>query len=95
MLEFIIPRKEMADKFSALPYSLGAEQSFLGCVIVDQEIQLDMLSTIGEEDFYTESHKLIIRAMKEIIRQNKSKKEKNEKDFKIERMQEEKRMLLL
>lgn len=71
MLEFIIPRKEMADKFSALPYSLEAEQSFLGCVIVDQEIQLDMLSTIGEEDFYTESHKLIIRAMKEIIRQNK------------------------
>ena len=61
----------MADKFSVLPYNLEAEQSFLGCVLVDQEIQLEMLANTAEEDFYTESHKLIVRAMKEIVRQNK------------------------
>ena len=61
----------MADKFSAFPYSLEAEQSLLGCLLVDQEIQLETLALLQEEDFYIESHKLIVRAMKDIARMNK------------------------
>lgn len=58
----------MADKYSALPYNLEAEQSFLGCILVDQEIQLELISTVTEDDFYTESHKLIVRSMKDVVR---------------------------
>ena len=61
----------MAEKFSAFPYSLEAEQSILGCLLVDQEIQLETLALLQEEDFYIESHKLIVRAMKDIVRLNK------------------------
>lgn len=61
----------MADKFSALPYNLEAEQSILACLIIDQEIQLETISCLAEEDFYTESHKLILGSMKDIVRQNK------------------------
>ena len=61
----------MENNNSALPYNLEAEQSFLGCVLVDQEIQLEMIATCSEDDFYTESHKLIIRAMKNIAKDNK------------------------
>ena len=61
----------MADKFSAFPYSLEAEQSLLGCLLVDQEIQLETLALLQEEDFYIESHKLIVRSMKDIVRLNK------------------------
>lgn len=60
----------MADKYSALPYNLEAEQSILGCILVDQEIQLETVSDLAENDFYTESHKLIINAMKDIVRAN-------------------------
>ncbi len=61
----------MAEKFNAFPYSLEAEQSILGCLLVDQEIQLETLALLQEEDFYIESHKLIVRAMKDIVRLNK------------------------
>lgn len=61
----------MAEKFTALPYSLEAEQSILGCLLVDQEIQLETISLLSEEDFYTDSHKLILGAMKDIVRTNK------------------------
>lgn len=61
----------MAEKYSALPYNLEAEQSLLGCILVDQEIQLETVSDLIESDFYTESHKLIIGAMKDIVRVNK------------------------
>ena len=52
----------MPEKISALPYNLEAEQSLLGCLLVDQEIQLDVISRLKESDFYTEAHKLIINA---------------------------------
>ena len=59
------------EKYNAFPYSLEAEQSLLGCLLVDQEIQLETLAVLQEEDFYIESHKLIVRSMKDIVRNNK------------------------
>ena len=61
----------MPEKISALPYNLEAEQSLLGCLLVDQEIQLDVISRLKESDFYTEAHKLILNAMKDVARGNK------------------------
>lgn len=61
----------MAEKYNAFPYNLEAEQSILGCLLVDQEIQLETLALLQEDDFYIESHKLIVRSMKDIVRLNK------------------------
>lgn len=62
----------MASNYTALPYNLEAEQSVLGCVLVDLEIQLEIVASLNEDDFFTESDKLIFGAMKEIARLNKS-----------------------
>ena len=53
-----------------LPYNLEAEQSILGSVLIDMELQFDIMSTLNESDFYLESHKLIFTAMNSIISQN-------------------------
>ncbi|MBR1676073.1 MAG: replicative DNA helicase [Clostridia bacterium] len=53
-----------------LPYNLEAEQSILGSVLIDMELQFDIMSTLKESDFYLESHKLIFTAMNSIISQN-------------------------
>ncbi|MBQ1268957.1 MAG: replicative DNA helicase [Clostridia bacterium] len=49
-----------------MPYSLEAEQSILGCILIDQEMQNEILVEIEETDFYLESHKLVCDAMKKI-----------------------------
>ena len=38
-----------------MPYSLEAEQSILGCILIDQEMQNEILVEIEETDFYLES----------------------------------------
>ena len=54
----------MANKVSVLPNNLEAEQALLGCLLIDVETQTDILDKLSEDDFYQESHKLIIGAMK-------------------------------
>lgn len=49
-----------------MPYSLEAEQSLLGCLMIDNEIAADVLGGLDEDDFYAESHKNIIRAIKAV-----------------------------
>ena len=53
-----------------MPHNLEAEQSLLGCLAVDRDIQLDVISQLCEEDFYSESHGYIFNAMAEINKQN-------------------------
>lgn len=50
-----------------MPYSLEAEQSVLGSILIDQELQGEILAELDEGDFYPESHKLIAKAMKEVV----------------------------
>ena len=45
------------------PSSLEAEQSILGSVLLSQECALIALEKLKEEDFYTEAHRAIWRAM--------------------------------
>lgn len=58
-------------KVNALPYNLEAEQSVLGAILIDMELQFDIVSKLKENDFYLESHKLIFTSMSSIINKNK------------------------
>lgn len=49
-----------------MPYSLEAEQSLLGCILIDQELQNEIVTEIEEGDFYREAHKIVCSAMKKI-----------------------------
>ncbi len=50
-----------------LPYSLEAEQSVLGSILIDREVQFEIASKVKTDDFYVEAHKLIFNAMFEIL----------------------------
>ena len=41
-----------------MPHNLEAEQSVLGCLAIDRDIQLDVLSQLSEEDFYSDKIRL-------------------------------------
>ena len=61
----------MPDKNNVMPNSLDAEQALLGCMLIDNEILPDVLEKLTEDDFYQESHKLIIGAMKVVFNARK------------------------
>ena len=52
----------MAD-YKILPNSLEAEQSLLGCVLLDNDAQTDIFGKLNTDDFYTESHRNIYDSM--------------------------------
>ena len=54
-------------EYKILPNNLESEQAVLGCVLIDQEAQTDILSTLTQEDFYSESHRNIFKAMQTIF----------------------------
>ena len=58
-------------KTNILPNNLEAEQALLGCLLIDNDTQTDILDKLTEEDFYQESHKLIIGAMKRVFNARK------------------------
>ena len=45
------------------PNSLEAEQSILGSMLLSEECALIAVSSVNENDFYTETHRRIFRAM--------------------------------
>ncbi len=53
-----------------MPHSLEAEQSLLGCLLMEPKIQIEVAAFLKEEDFYAESHKYIFHAMESIIKKN-------------------------
>ena len=55
----------MAD-YKILPNSLEAEQAILGCILLDSDAQMEILSKLKKEDFYAESHKNIFDCMLKI-----------------------------
>lgn len=56
----------MAD-YKILPNSLEAEQALLGCILLDNEAQNDILRKVEPADFYSESHKSIYDSMLRIF----------------------------
>lgn len=56
---------------NGMPYNLEAEQSLLACILLDQVVQIDIISQLREDDFLVSSHKTIFSYMKEIMADNK------------------------
>lgn len=54
-----------------MPYNLEAEQSVLACILLDQEVQIEILSDLNENNFLVNSHKMIFSYMREIMADNK------------------------
>ncbi len=59
------------NNISALPYSLEAEQSVLGSILIDQELQFEIASQLNKDDFYVESHKLVFEGISSVLALNK------------------------
>ncbi len=50
-----------------MPHNLEAEAALLGCLIMDEYVQTEILETLNEEDFYQESHRILLDAMKKVV----------------------------
>ena len=49
-----------------LPFSLIAEQSLLGCILIDPECFNDLGDLVSSDDFYLSEHKQIFLCMREL-----------------------------
>ncbi len=49
-----------------MPHNLEAESAVLGCILIDGDVQAELLETLREEDFYQESNRLVLAAMKKV-----------------------------
>lgn len=54
-----------------LPNNLEAEQSVLCSAMIDQEASINILARLNENDFYSEAHREIFKAMLALYAQNK------------------------
>ncbi len=54
----------MANENTTMPYNRDAEMALLGCMLIDGDIASETIDKLREEDFYQESHKFILLAMK-------------------------------
>lgn len=64
---------KMADIYTSeesmrkVPFSLEAEQSVLGTIILDPDKIRDVANTLSADDFYLEQHRVIYEAMRELF----------------------------
>ena len=54
-----------------MPHSTEAEQAVLGCLLIDENLPLQIMSVLKEEDFYLESHSQIFSAMSNLYNTNR------------------------
>ena len=50
-----------------MPHSIEAEQCVLGCALIDQDASYNIMSTLKENDFYSETHKIIFSSMYKVL----------------------------
>ena len=50
----------MPDKTNVLPNNLEAEQSLIGCMLIDNDVLSEVADKLTDRDFYQESHQLIV-----------------------------------
>ncbi|WP_051748031.1 replicative DNA helicase [Nevskia soli] len=53
------------------PHSMEAEQSVLGGLLLNNRAWYDLVDQVSEEDFYTQDHRVIFRAIGELMGQGK------------------------
>lgn len=61
----------MAKKNNTMPNNLEAEQALISCLLIDNEILADVLEQLEDNDFYHESHRYILSAMKMVYAERK------------------------
>ncbi len=49
---------------TTMPYNRDAEMALLGCMLIDSDIASEVIDKLHEDDFYQESHRFILHAMK-------------------------------
>ena len=54
-----------------MPHSIENEQCVLGCAIIDNDAAFSILGELKEDDFYSETHKLIFEALFKMYSSNK------------------------
>ncbi len=64
-------RYEVDVKNVTMPHNLEAEQALLGCIMMDSDIQLDVMSKLTSADFFVDSHKYIYEAMEDLSKDTK------------------------
>lgn len=52
-------------------YNLETEQSVIGCILIDQDTAAEIIPFLTEDDFYVESHKFILGAVKAVYNNRK------------------------
>ena len=53
-----------------MPHSIEAEQSVLGCVLIDTDACINIIGDLHDDDFYVEAHKIIFSSMYNVYRNN-------------------------
>jgi len=61
--------KQIAD-VRTQPHNLESEQCVLGCVIMDQDASISIMSELNPNDFYMEAHRIIFEAMSRVYNSN-------------------------
>ncbi len=61
----------MAEKNNAMPSNLEAEQSLLGCILIDNIMQSEIIDKVNPDDFYMESHRIIVESMLKVLNSHK------------------------
>ena len=56
----------MAKDYKIQPHNLEAEQAVLGCILIDNQSQIDILAQMKDSDFYSEAHSEIYKAMSKV-----------------------------
>ena len=57
----------MATNVNTMPHNRDAEMALLGCFLMDSDIAAELVEKLHEDDFYQESHKFVLRAMKQVF----------------------------
>jgi replicative DNA helicase len=57
----------MAANVNTMPHSIDAESALLGCLMIDNELQTEIIESLTEDDFYLEAHKYIVKAMRSVF----------------------------
>ena len=53
-----------------MPNNLEVEQAILGCILIDSEVAVNIISKVKTYDFYSETHKIIFDAMEKLYNRN-------------------------
>jgi len=53
------------------PFSVEAEQSIIGSILIDKEAVFKVISVVGPEDFYRDEHKIIMKAVYDLAMKEK------------------------